>query len=235
MASIIIPPIKTPIAHPRAQPLVLPPQLDPSCVLCLLPLRDNKWFDYSGHGNHGTFYGAGFTAKGRYGPTVAFDGKEDYVNVGKDASLDITAAITIEAWVKAKAGHSHMGIWYDQYTDYRSRLLVMATNRVTVQYSLSTGDLTVDTAVGIISDDIWAHIVATFDGTYGRVYIDGELKATTEKVGTISLSTNNRLIGRGTALAVAYWFDGLIDEFRLYNQALTPLAIKALYELGRVK
>ena len=55
--------------------------------------------DYSGCGNDGTVYGPGWVP-GVSGTALAFDGVNDYVQVSDSASLDLTSAFTIEAWVK---------------------------------------------------------------------------------------------------------------------------------------
>ncbi|RLI91232.1 MAG: hypothetical protein DRO95_04750, partial [Candidatus Altiarchaeales archaeon] len=54
--------------------------------------------DISKYGNDGTIYGATWT-DGKFGKALSFDGVDDYVDCGNDSSLDITDAITIEAWI----------------------------------------------------------------------------------------------------------------------------------------
>jgi|GEM_PF-2512163 len=58
----------------------------------------NTVYDSSGYGNNGTIHGATWTT-GKFGSALSFDGENDYVDCGNDSSLDITDAITIEAWV----------------------------------------------------------------------------------------------------------------------------------------
>jgi hypothetical protein len=60
------------------------------------------------NGNHGTVYGASWTA-GQVDDALGFNGVDDYVLCGSDSSLDITDAITIEAWVKDDSGNCQ--IW----------------------------------------------------------------------------------------------------------------------------
>ena len=99
MPVLTIPPLRSPTSKPIILPRKQPLAIDPSCVLCLLPIRDNKWYDFSHKGNHGVITNAVWTAKGRHGPALYFDGDGDYVNAGKGASLNITAAITLEQWL----------------------------------------------------------------------------------------------------------------------------------------
>src|SRR5690242_17396442 len=55
--------------------------------------------DASGTGNAGTIAGATRTAAGRFGGALAFDGVNDLVTVADASSLDLTTAMTLEAWV----------------------------------------------------------------------------------------------------------------------------------------
>jgi len=53
--------------------------------------------DSSGNGNDGVIYGATWV-EGKYGKALSFDGVDDYVDFGNDASLNVEC-ITLEAWV----------------------------------------------------------------------------------------------------------------------------------------
>jgi len=57
--------------------------------------------DSSPFGNNGTIHGASWV-RGKFGYALKFDGTDDYVDCGSDDSLNITDAITIEAWIYPK-------------------------------------------------------------------------------------------------------------------------------------
>ena len=59
--------------------------------------------DASGKGNNGTISGATWTAGGKYGGALSFDGVNDWVTVNDANSLDLTGAMTLEAWVQPTA------------------------------------------------------------------------------------------------------------------------------------
>ena len=63
--------------------------------------------DASGNANTGTLSGATWNAAGRYGGALTFDGVNDWVTVPDKAVLDLTSAMTLEAWVYASA----VGSW----------------------------------------------------------------------------------------------------------------------------
>jgi hypothetical protein len=56
--------------------------------------------DVSGTGNTGTISGATWTTAGRYGGALSFDGVNDMVSVAGSPSLQLTTAMTVEAWVR---------------------------------------------------------------------------------------------------------------------------------------
>jgi chitodextrinase len=56
--------------------------------------------DASGNGNVGTVTGAAWTAAGKHGGALSFDGVKDWVTVADAPSLGLSAAMTLEAWVK---------------------------------------------------------------------------------------------------------------------------------------
>jgi hypothetical protein len=72
---------------------------------------------------------------------------------------------------------------------------------------------------------IWRHLAATFDGAILRLYVDGAQVGSLARTGSILVSAGPLRIG-GNAVWGEY-FQGLIDEVRVYNRALTPSEIQA--------
>jgi len=160
--------------------------------------------------NDGTINGATWT-NGKFGKALSFDGENDYVDCGNDSSLDITDAITIEAWVKAdeNLGRDILNKEYYIYA-LRQNKFYLTVNGSTISLDY-TGQW----------DGNWHHIVATFDGTTRKVFIDGsEDVSNSDYSGTIDTTTKNLKIGYKPADWT--YFLGLIDEVRIYNRALTP-------------
>ena len=84
----------------------------------------------------------------------------------------------------------------------------------------------------MLSANIWNHLVGTYDGTTLRIYVDGVLAGSTVAVGTIDATTLDSLIGVHNSLATNF-FNGLLDDVRIYNRALSNDEIKQLYNMGR--
>ena len=81
-----------------------------------------------------------------------------------------------------------------------------------------------------VLDGQWHHCVATFDGRFMRVYLDGNEIGSLERPGKITTGgTASGCIGSSNG---GECFQGAIDELRIYRQALTPQEIAKLYEHG---
>jgi len=192
--------------------------------------------DSSGNGNDGTIHGATWV-DGKFGKALSFDGEDDYVEVHDSPSLDITDAITIEAWIypigyppsPRHAGIVGKGGW-DIGSGYEVDLGYEEMNGL---FELNTRRSSLYSESRIPLNQ-WTHVVATLKNTDAVIYINGKIDAS----GTVnSLITNSRplQIGRrdpGNKF-VAY-FKGIIDEVRIYNRALTPEEIKSHYERKQI-
>jgi len=184
-------------------------------------------------GNHGTLInGPGWTT-GQVGSALSFDGSNDYVGIPDSASLDITDAITLEAWV------------YPTYSPWSGMRII---DKMTVGYSDSylldtypnnkvrmITNPSVLTTTERIPTNAWTHIVATFDSNAGvqRIYLNGILKA--EKIFTpgLKMTLNNRPVRLGAnSYLSGNWFRGIMDEVAIYDRAVSAEEIEQHYENG---
>jgi chitodextrinase len=174
--------------------------------------------DASGRGNLGVLSGAGWT-DGRFGGALRFDGVDDWVTVADAASLDLTGNLTLEAWVKPDALGS----------SWRTVVLKeQATNLVYALYAnTSTRNASGHVFIGSDRDtrtssqlplDTWTHVATTYDGSTLRFYVNGVQAAQRSVSGSLATSSGPlRLGGNGVWNE---WFDGEIDEVRVYSRAL---------------
>ena len=68
----------------------------------------------------------------------------------------------------------------------------------------------------------WTHLATTYDGNMLRIFVNGVQSAQLLQVGSLTTSTGALRIGGNNIWPE--WFQGLIDEVRIYNRALTALA-----------
>ena len=80
-----------------------------------------------------------------------------------------------------------------------------------------------------IKDTKWHHIVGTFNGTNWTIYIDGDKRSAAVGQGTLLNSNYNMIIGARNVDNNSSFFNGLVDEVRVYNKALTISQIKQQY------
>jgi len=188
----------------------------------------NIAYDSSFYNNHGTIYGATWT-DGKFGKALSFDGVDDYVDCGNDESLYITDTITVEAWVKPAAEwlkNEEQHVVTDHFNNIGWSLEFW--NGVPYFYFIyganwEEGHYTV-CGPEVLQTNRWYHMVGTYD-KYAkklRIYINGELVGEKNTDGEAINTTGEVWINNKK-------FNGIIDEVRIYNRALSENEIKMLY------
>jgi hypothetical protein len=82
-----------------------------------------------------------------------------------------------------------------------------------------------------LSANAWTHILTTFTGTTGTIYINGVLNTTTN-FGSIAMDSNTSSLGIGGS-STGNYFKGIMDDVRIYNYALSAQEVKKLYTAGK--
>lgn len=80
-------------------------------------------------------------------------------------------------------------------------------------------------SASVIPINIWSHIAAAYDGSNLRIYINGVLSSTKAVSGSVQNNTNPLRIGGN--VPYGQFFEGSIDEVRLYNRALSAGEIQS--------
>ena len=158
-----------------------------------------------------------------------FNGRNAYVKVPDSESLDITDAITIEAWVNLAKITYYPGVVAKQ----RDTAYWIGTNSKGVAgFQGVIGGNSVDWYPGpTLSLGKYYHLVFTYDGSYMRYYGNGVKTGEAAKTGKIGVSDLPLVIGasiNGNGNIRFFWL-GLIDEVRIYNRALSEEEIQLLY------
>ncbi len=160
------------------------------------------------------------------GNALNFDGVNDYVSLGTSTLFNITSAISIEAWVKVTAFTT---AWQAIVTKGDNSWRIQRNN-LTNQISFGTTGLSNVDLAGTknINDGQWHHIAAVYNGTTKFLYIDAVLDASIAATGSISVSTYAALIGENAQpVSSGRYFNGTIDEVRIWNSARTQAQIQA--------
>jgi len=167
------------------------------------------------------------------GGGLSFDGVDDYVDCGSDASLDITGAITIEAWVKWNGGGDSTIISKITDGSYKDYVIYIGTdNKLHIWYESGTGDVYIDSNQDI-STGQWIHIAIAFDTLHsGNMYINGQFEKSWDSTENRDTSSQPVYIGGLVTYYDVWYFNGTIDEVRIYNRALSAEEIRYHYNRG---
>jgi len=185
--------------------------------------------DSSGNGNDGIFVGDPQWVAGVVGGALEFNG-DDYLDCGNSDSLQIQDAITIAFWFNIVAfENSWEAILSKGDSAYRVSRGPGDGDATHFGISGSTGGDGAGWFNGntIITDGLWHHFAGTYDGAEGRIYIDGVLDATTVATGQMNIEPENFWIGNNSQ-NVDRFFHGMLDDVRLYNQALSEAEVVGL-------
>ena len=186
--------------------------------------------DLSGHGNHGKMHGPKWVPNGG-GHALHFDGEDDYVDCGNDASLDIRGPMTLSAWVcPMSASAREPGIVGKYFASY-----ALTYYRGGCWWYISSGGN--KASAPLSKTGIWNHVAGTFDGETLILYVNGhEVARNKSKTASVNQG-KNFLMGRivpnpdapDAASQARGHFDGLIDEVKVYDRPLSLRQVIAEY------
>lgn len=180
--------------------------------------------DRSGNGHTGNISGATWTTSGKYGKALFFDGVNDVVVVNDTAMLDVTKALTIEAWVYPTVVPSYWKAIVQKQSDAYLLAAGSSTGAPSMGGTINGACCTHAVAPTRLAVNIWTHITGTYDGVVMRLYINGVQVASRPATGSLQVTTNPLRIGGNTY--AGEFFQGRIDEVRIYNKTLTPQQIQ---------
>ena len=191
-------------------------------------------YDSSGNDNNGTIHGAKWDA-GKYGQALQFNGQDNYVEVPTSDSLEIDTNVTIAAWIYwIDAGDGWQGILSKGPMSGPGENYSLFVNRdgrfFHFVLALNVGRVQQNSPNNSVVPNEWQHVCCTWDGSVTRIYITGEVAMEMDQVATIIPSTLPLRIGHREASS-HYW-NGIIDEVRIYNHALTEAETLAAMEGG---
>ena len=193
--------------------------------------------DASGNQNHGTLLNAVRVSGGRSGNALQFNGTNAWVTVKDSNSLELTTGMTMEAWVYPTTWMGGMTTVAMKEqpataTSAGSGAYLLAANDSTNQpisavWTAGTpvlpgGEVTVGGNTQIPPNQ-WTHLASTYDGQAQRLYVNGILVETLPQSGAITTSGGVLRIGGNSVWG--NYFQGYIDEVRIYNQALSNAQI----------
>ena len=183
--------------------------------------------DSSGNGNDGTVVGGAQWVSGYIDGAIDFDGDDDYIDCGHDPVFNTAGEMTVATWLTVRSVPTAWAsvVAKGEYSWRLSceNLQPMFHFGITI-WSATNPSIAGGTAVGF---NEWHHVAGTYDGANINVYLDGSLDGTIATTSPIGVNAANVLIGENPEAAGRNW-DGMIDDVRIYNRALSQAELGEL-------
>jgi hypothetical protein len=197
------------------------------------PGGGNTWTDLSLEGNIASLVG-GVSYSSTNGGNLLFDGSTGYANAGNNSNLDISGAITMDAWIKVSTvasiqeilvkANSAGSIGLSSYgIDVNSGGSIIG-----ILYSPSVGDI-YTTASQYIYTGNWYNVVLTWDGSTNtsnnvNINVNNVLAQSFTKSDT--LDSNTQVMTIGAIQSAGNPLHGNIGAVKIYNRTLTSNEIQ---------
>lgn len=197
--------------------------------------RDRIALDSSERGLHGRLIGrAEIAEQGVEAGALKLDGTNGHVLLPEGIMRDLEQ-VTITAWVYVNQARTWARIFdFGSGTQTNMFLTAHAASSPQLRFAITTSGGAGESLFGRsfgIGVRQWTHIALVLDGTRAVMYVNGDRAASSDQIYLYPWelgNTQNNYIGRSQYGQDPY-FDGLIDDFRIYNRALTPDEIRELY------
>jgi hypothetical protein len=191
-------------------------------------------YDKSPYGNDGTITGATWTT-GKYGNALSLNGLGDYVNIGDLPILRFTneSNFTISSWIN-KPGQTNGTAGNPIFDKFASQGYRLYEQRGALRFDVrnsTSGISTHLTSFDVISNNTWTYVAVTFSQGRILLYADGIMRLNATAAVALSNGTTSATVGRMPNNPDA-WFNGTIDEVKVYNRALSADEIRTQYLSG---
>ncbi|KOH46933.1 hypothetical protein NC99_03330 [Sunxiuqinia dokdonensis] len=183
--------------------------------------------------NDGTLMNEELRVEGVNGDGLKLTGT-GHINLGNSFGANVQDELTLSAWIQPQSistGYQGIIMHGGPNTDTYALYIHPGNQSISFKTSGTTSAWTSIPNIASLWDGNWHHLAVSYDGSKKIIYLDGEILFTVDATGSIESGEGyNLLIGAGrddenpTLL-----YEGLIDEVRIYNTALTDIEISELY------
>jgi hypothetical protein len=186
------------------------------------PLNKNAK-DYSGNNNDGTIIGAVNTS-GFVDGAYSFNYTNlDRISLSTFNNLNFNQGVTISAFIKSN------DITKSQNIVSRNGPYFLRITGSTIRCAILSGTWIFVNGTIPLQSNTWYHLVLTYDQVKVKGYVNGVLDVNADKTGVLNSSASHLFIGYTTAVGEQSAFDGIIDEVKIFNRALTAEEIQIEY------
>ena len=216
---------------------------------------DGNANDISGNSNNPVFNNASLTNDrfGNANRAYHFNGTNTYMQVTNSASLNSVSTLSISAWVRPtgfysgtchgnavvmKGNADHLpGNYFLRFDDGFYYNYTHCANPVNTSQECFNGTLINIPAPGYlpkIQANEWYNVILTYDGTTAKLYVNCELKYSGPQNGVGFTNADDLFFGKLNNGSFPYWFNGDVDDIRIYNRALNVDEVKAIGGCGSI-
>ena len=192
--------------------------------------------DASGNGITGQIHGATWTTAGKYADALSFDGSSSYVDLGTPTAFQSTGTMSWSAWVYIAANTGTDGQIIAQSNDTAGWQLKTTYDTGPLTFGVAVwsgtaGARTKRYSTTVPSLNTWYHVAAVYNAATQSldIYVNGVLADGTLS-GTVPasqvLAPVNVTVGRRFGNYGGYYFNGVIDNLRVYNRALSAADVQ---------
>jgi hypothetical protein len=183
--------------------------------------------DSSGNGNDGALQGLPQWVDGKFSKALQLDGVDDFVEVPHDPTLTVDNEVTIMAWINAERhtypGENWQGIMAKGGGAQRSYSLYTEVGQ---GLHFSTAGVGTASTLDVPLNE-WVHVCAQVIGGSHQYYINGEDAGTGGSGITLPGASDTETVLLGDARDGNREFLGMVDDFRIYNHALSQDDVRA--------
>jgi hypothetical protein len=193
--------------------------------------------DSSGYGNDGTVIGASLSTgqDGTPNSAYSFNGSSSQITIPDSPILSPTSAITLSAWARPNTNKDQGIVSKDVSVGIDNPPYAIQLVPTGFAYSIITNS--VNTPMAFTCSEIssssgaWYFIVMTYDGTTQSLYVNG-VKCSDTRMPSDMADTSGLLRIGQQKTGLNRWFNGSIDDVRIYNTSISSGAILTLYQAG---
>ncbi|UKM65389.2 Ig-like domain-containing protein [Flavobacteriaceae bacterium GSB9] len=185
-------------------------------------------FDNSGNGNDGTVSGGATFSSGKIDNALVLDGTDDYVSAPAGV-VDNLNRLTVTTWVYWNGGNPWQRIFDFGNGQTENMFLTASNSDGALQFSITENGITQNVVGPTLPFNKWSHLAVTINSNAITLYLNGDNVAQYSVGSTIKPSDFNPV---QNYIGKSQWpdplFNGLIDDFRIYNYVFSDQEIAEL-------
>ncbi|MBN2588533.1 MAG: carbohydrate-binding protein [Sedimentisphaerales bacterium] len=178
--------------------------------------------DSTGNNWNGTLVNDAKWISGKFGNAVDLDGSNDYISLPAGV-VDGLTNFTISTWINIDSSSDWTRVFdFGNNTDVYMCLTPQSGGNGPIRFTIKNGDIRdqIDGSTAIPTN-IWSHIAVTYNGGTGILYVDGTEVGRNSNMtlnpDSLGITTQNYI---GKSQYSDPYLDGLVDDFRIYENAL---------------